>query len=431
MTILHENGRLRRGARWVVTLALGASPLLAACNTDNFLKVSAPTQIPAEGLENPGAAPLLVNGAAADFECAVGNFALVEGIISDEFADAQLGAAGYDYDRRTANMDPNGIYGTYNCEQNQMPGLYVGVATARWSADNALKAVQALPAGTANLDSLVAAAALYAGFDYGMLGMAFCEAAVDLSKAYSQAELFAMAEQKFTTAIEAATRANAAALKNAALVGRARMRLFQGNKSGADADAKLVPAGFTFVATASESKNRRYNRIFAATGKYGFYTVEAQSSALTTEGVADPRSAVQNTGIRGMDGSTIWDVKRYASLSTPLRVATWDEAQLIMAEAEGGTAAVTLINGLRDAYGLAHYSGATDAASITRLIIEERRKTLFAEGQRNYDFARFGQTLIPFNPAVGASFKDGSGTYGNTTCLPVPNSERFNNPNIG
>ena len=49
------------------------------------------------------------------------------------------------------------------------------------------------------------------------------------------------------------------------------------------------------------------------------------------------------------------------------------------------------------------------------------------QGLRNYDIQRFS---IPFNPTVGTSFPIKGGTYGNTTCLPLPDVERFNNPNI-
>ena len=74
------------------------------------------------------------------------------------------------------------------------------------------------------------------------------------------------------------------------------------------------------------------------------------------------------------------------------------------------------------------YTGATDAASIQSLIIDERRRVLFLEGFRNYDMQRFN---VPFSPAVGEPYPIKGGTYGNTRCLPLPDVERFNNPSIG
>jgi SusD family len=119
---------------------------------------------------------------------------------------------------------------------------------------------------------------------------------------------------------------------------------------------------------------------------------------------------------------------KYSSgFAAPIRVASYEEAQLILAEAQGGAQAVTIINALRTAAGLQGYTGPTDAASIQNLIIDERRRALFLEGFRNYDMQRFN---VPFNPAVGVAFPQKGGTYGNTRCLPLPDVERNNNPNI-
>ena len=85
------------------------------------------------------------------------------------------------------------------------------------------------------------------------------------------------------------------------------------------------------------------------------------------------------------------------------------------------------INALRDVYGLPHYTGATDADAVRALIIDERRRALFAEGFRNYDIQRFE---LPLVPAPGTDYPLKGGTYGNTTCLPLPDIERFNNPNV-
>jgi hypothetical protein len=168
--------------------------------------------------------------------------------------------------------------------------------------------------------------------------------------------------------------------------------------------------------------------IFASTQQFGFYTVESSDRALTTEGVADPRTIVTQVATRPADAkSTIFVAAKYPSYGASIPLAKYEEAQLVRAEALGGTQAVTIINGLRDAVGLPHYTGATDAASIRQLIINERQRALFLEGFRNYDIQRFN---IPQTPAVGTPYPLKGGNYGNTTCLPLPDVERFNNPNI-
>ena len=421
--------RGRPAGRWLLALAVAAAAL-AACNTDRLLDVNAPSRVPAEIFDRPDQAVLMVNSFVADFECAIGSFVVVEGIISDELADAQLGAAAWPYDRRDANTQPGGAYGVNSCTSNQTPGIYTPLSTARWSSETALKRLQGWSdAQVPNRQLLIATAALYNGFSYALMGMSMCSAAFDLGKPIDQKAMFAEAETRFTTAIDAATAVGSGAtdLLNAAYVGRARVRLFQGNLTGAAADAAKVPPGFAFYASAGSDDNRRYNRVYAAVNQFGFYTVESLSRNLTTGGVPDPRAAVVKTSTRPADAkSTIYAATKYTSDASPIPIARYEEAQLIRAEALGGSQAVTIVNALRAKYNLPPYTGPTDAASIRQLIIEERQRELFLEGFRNYDIQRFA---LPLNPAPGTPYPIKGGSYGNTTCLPLPDVERYNNPN--
>ncbi|MDF2771655.1 MAG: RagB/SusD protein [Geminicoccaceae bacterium] len=415
-----------------IAVVVGAAVAVAACSTDDLLEVETPANVPVGMIDDPANAGLMVNSAVADFECALGAMIAVQGIISDELADAQLGAAAWPYDRRDANTQTNGSYGTASCTSNQTPGIYSPLSTARWSTDHALTNLTTwTDAEVVNRQALIARAATYAGFSYTLMGMSFCSAAFDLGPEVQQADMFPLAEDRFTQAITAAQGAGpgSADMLNAAYVGRARVRLFLGNNAGAIADATLVPAGFVLNAANDATDNRLMNRIFQITEQGGFYTVEELSRNLTTEnGQVDPRSATSETETRPADArSTIWVADKYPSQGAPTPIASYTEAQLILAEAQGGAQAVATINALRAAVGLQPYSGATDAASIENLIIDERRRALFLEGFRNYDMQRFD---LPFNPPVGAPFPQKGGTYGNTRCLPLPDVERFNNPNI-
>ena len=438
----HGSGRRHGTGRWLVGGAVLALTLVA-CNTDRLLDAGAPDRVDASTLGSPGTANLLVNSAVGDFECAIGSAITVEAVISDELVDAQLGAAAWPYDRRDANTQTNGSYGVNGCTSNQTPGIYLPLSTARWSADNVLTKLNGwTDAQVQNRQALIARAALYAGLSYAMMGMSMCEAAFDLQPQINQAAMFAAAEARFSTAITAATAAGGAtgdSLKAAAYVGRARVRLFQGNKTGAAADAQQVPAGFEMYASAGSDDNRRYNRIYASTGQFGFYSVDTLVRNMKTEGVVDPRStSIAYPNTRPADGQTpIWGPAKYTSDASPIRIASWDEAQLILAETQGGAQAAATINALRDAYNAAHptgtqiphYTGATDAASIQNLIVSERQRALFVEGFRNYDMQRFN---IQFTgaEATGQPYPLKGGNYGNTTCLPLPDIERFNNPNV-
>jgi hypothetical protein len=64
-----------------------------------------------------------------------------------------------------------------------------------------------------------------------------------------------------------------------------------------------------------------------------------------------------------------------------------------------------------------------EAANIEATVLEERRRQLFSEGHRLGDMLR---NDIPF--PTGTNHK--GQTYGPTTCLPLPDQERLNNPNL-
>jgi hypothetical protein len=247
----------------------------------------------------------------------------------------------------------------------------------------------------------------------------------------NQKGMFALAELRFDSAL-AHVPAGGDSIKYAALVGRARVRLYQGNSAGALADAQQVPKGFVMNSSNDASALRNYNRIYTITAQYGFYSIPTWSQNLTTEnGEVDPRSAVTLTKTRSADNKNtpIYVPNKYAAGdAAPTPIARYEEAQLIMAEVEGGAQAVAIINAMRADVGLKPYTGAIDAASIQNLVISERQRVLFTEGQRNYDIERF---KIPFNPPVGTDFPTGGGQYGNTTCLPLPDIEKNNNPSLG
>ena len=195
-----------------------------------------------------------------------------------------------------------------------------------------------------------------------------------------------------------------------------------------------MPKGFVFNATMDAANSRRYSHVYNAIVQSTNTSVEPTSRALKTEqGEADPRAATVQLSGKASDQITDKFVPtKYNATSSalgwviPQPIARYDEAQLILAEAQGGTSAVTIINTLRAALSLKPYAGATDATSITALIASERQRALFVEGFRMFDVERFG---LPLTPAAGSAFRLG-GTYGNTVCMPLPDVERNNNPNI-
>jgi hypothetical protein len=102
-----------------------------------------------------------------------------------------------------------------------------------------------------------------------------------------------------------------------------------------------------------------------------------------------PRDPITLDGLTGDH-----DVIVYPSLSSPIYMIRNEELVLIRAEANIGfdnNAAVSDIDAIRTAHGLAPYSGGTDDASLTNEILKQRRYSLFCEGHRWIDMRRYGR----------------------------------------
>ena len=409
--------RTRVARATVVALAAGG---LAACGT--LLEVEAPSRILEQTLLQPSNATVLVSGAVADFECALGNFILSGGTLADEFADAQANAATWDIDRRT-NFPATSLYASGGCGGF---GVYTPLSIARFQADQVLRLLDKwTDAEVPGRAALQAQAAAYAGYSYVLMGEMFCSCAFDLGAELQPAGVFALAEERFTRVINAT--GAPADLRTMALVGRARARLNQGKRTEAAADAALVPAGFVFTAKTTAAAGRAENRIFRFNNTSGTVTVDTQFRAQQVTGVTDPRVNVTDAGRGGsMPSVRLWVQNKYTSLNDPIPIATGREATLIRAEVAGGAVAVQLINQLRTASNLPAFSSMV-ASEIDAQVRQERRRELFIEGHRLFDTIRFN---IPLIPANGAVFPNGGGTYGSNKCLPLPDVERLNNPTI-
>ena len=411
---------------------LATNLVLTACSTSDLLDVQVPNSVPDDIYNNPAFATLMVNSVIGDFECAFGSFVVAEGLLTDELHDSALNNGNWNMDRRD-NAFTSGFYGTNSC--TTVTGVYTPLSTARGEADAAIQRLSGWTvAQVPNIKTLEAQANLYSGFSYTALGMAMCQAAFDKGPLVNQLGMFALAEQRFTAAIAAAQAASLTNVLNAAYAGRARVRLYQHNTAGAIADAQLVPAGFVFNAAMDATNARRFNHIFTAISTSGALTVETTARALTTEtGQVDPRSATLRLNTAPADGlNQIWIPTKYnaatlaAGQAIPQPITRYAEAQLVLAEAQGGAAAVGIINTMRAAATLNPYTGPTDATSIKALIASERQRVLFLEGYRAFDVERLN---LPLVPAVGSPYLQG-GVYGGTVCFPLPDIEKNNNPNV-
>ncbi len=411
--------------------------LATACD---LLEVESATRVPESLLDDPANARLAVAGVVADFECAFDDYIVATGLIGDELEDVQGFNPPWDYDRR-GFTEFGGVFATGDCD-GQFPGVYQTLSTARYVADRALEVLPTFSAqDVIGRDSLIAIAGAYAGYSYLLLGEGMCSAAVDGGPEISSLGMFALAEDKFTDALGTAQAEGLDDLTNMMRVGRARARINQGDQVGALADAQQVSAGFVWNARYHAPEVRPSNRIWTTNLQLRFVSIEDDFRGLTFVGQPDPRTASVLQPNVGHDGqSPWWTQSKYPSQDSPIPIARYAEAQLIIAEVQLGQNAVDIINTFHVAAGLPDFApnDVNDDVEILGHVIEERRRELFLESQHLYDKIRFTayaqqngmspdqlNANLPFTPAAGTPFPHG-GTYGTMTCLPPPLVEKNN-----
>lgn len=430
-------GRPRRAtARAGVTLMLVAIlGSLAACDLDKLLNAGSPSRVPAVILETPGNAELMVNSAIADFECAAGAYFVVSGLIGEELKDGLQTADRYPYDQRILTpVDRR--YQAFACDAI---GTYLPIQTARASADRVQRYLETWTDAQVtpfNRTSGIVMMALLGGYSRIYLGEGFCSAAISsvfgdeviYGGEISRDSVFKQAVTKFTQAINASTAADSLR-RRAALLGRARAFLNLRQFAQARTDAALIPAGFVFNGSASATNSRRENRMWAQNNA----NTDATMVDTLYVNRNDPRIPVRRDVGQTVTGVPRWRQTKFATAAAPIPIARYEEAQLIIAEAElelgNLVPAVAALNVVR-ARGNRGPLVSADPATIRAEIIEERRRELFLEGHHLGDVVRHN---IQLSPAAGTPYH-GSGTYGprtgSTACMPLPNNERLNNPNV-
>jgi hypothetical protein len=301
---------------------------------------------------------------------------------------------------------------------------------ARFLAEDYTRRVEGFPDALvpAKADKLAQLAA-YAGYSNALLGEGMCSMTVDFGPRMTRAQVFSRAEDWFTKAITLARSATDQVLGNSiksmAFVGRARVRMDLGNGAGAATDADSVPANYVRVAEYSSATTRRNNKFWAVSINGNDLTVTEAYRGLTVGSppVADTRVRAVFANRQGTDGYTDqWNQQKYPANNSTIALASWREAQLIIAEVRGGAAAITALNAVRTSLSLPPLTAA-EQADLPATVVEERRRTLFSEGQRIGDMLRLG---IPFPSGTNKKGQN----YGTVTCVPLPDIETVNNPNL-
>ena len=394
-----------------------------ACDFDRLLRVDTPSRLPEENFLQPANAALISSSAVADYECALGAYQVAGGLAAGEFVETTQTASRWSFDRRNI-LPVDAHYSTFGCATI---GVYTPINTARYTNDQAVRALDGwTDAQVPNRARMIALNSALAGFSLILLGEGFCDGSINVGPMLTSQQLFDSAEVRFNRAIEVATPltdATGQSILNLARVGRARARINKGDKAGAAADAQLVPVGFVYNATADINDGRRNNRVFQQNNQSFSVTV-----APAYRNLNDPRVVVTNANRLSSDQvNPLFLQGKFTSLTAPFPIATGVEAQLILAEAQGGAQGAATLSTLRGRSGVGLPAlTAEQTANFTATLVEERRRELFVQGNRYFDVRRFNLTQ---EPATGTQYPK-AGFYGDQRCWPLPDAERLANPNI-
>ncbi len=355
------------------------------------------------------------------------------GLFGDEFANSGTAPSIQNYDRRDVAPDQvgggvargTGIGGSFY--GNLQQAVVESVDGRDRIKNGDFEEIQA--PGTDSPE--YARLSMYTGFARTWIADLFCTAAFGgHGPELTASEVYAMAEKDFGEAIGASGAESA--VKQAALVGRARVRLILGDDQGALADAQAVDPAFELLATYSTNTIEEENRIWYRVWDFSNWSVGPAFRDLTVDntGNPDPRVALVKNPKPAFDAlQDLYAPLKVPGANSPLRIATGDEAQYIVAEIQGGQQAVDIINAVRAQHGIT--TQWTPAGSgpneIRDKVIDERKRTLFLDGVRMGDLRRYidKYNLDFFPTSTPQGFPMGS-----ETCLPLPDVERSNNPDI-
>lgn len=405
----------------VTLLAVAIVGFTAGC--DSLLDVDdSIDEVGEEGIRGEGAFQARLVGAQSDFADAFGDAVVWGGLFTDE-----LIWGGSTRERQLVDLRQATSSNTFVGNSLWTP-LQIAAKSSKDLANDIAEGVFPEQAPEGGDSDAHARASLVAGYARTLLGDLFCTTAFDNSgPELSSLETYEAAADFFTRAIEAGEASSD--IKTAARVGRARVRLEMGDENGALADAETVDEGFEFLVEYSAGSAREENDVFGITWSVELWSVgpRYRNMVIDETEVQDPRVEVFDTGGRSFNGAVEqWNPVKHDSRGSPIRLASWFEAQYIKAEILGGDEARDIINDIRQRQGIDvefDPDGEASEAEIREKLLDERSRTLFLEGSRTADLRRFLRKFEIDRFPSGPEF-------GDRTCLALPDDERMNNPGI-
>ena len=288
--------------------------------------------------------------------------------------------------------------------------------------------------------ALMATVRTYGAYPYTFFGETYCSIAFDGGPEVTPAASLAIAEQRFTEAISLAQASGNTDILSMAQVGLARTEMDLKNWDKAAQFASQVPVDYVKLADRGTENSRRWNKIDYFATILGAFVVSCYyRNAYTTNlppdpcaGIPllqDPRVLVRDTNHGAFNPFTdLWITTKYPAESSPIRLASYREAQLILAEAKAQqgdvVGALAILNARREEVGLAAVTAGSQAEAVAAVVEERRRELSFEGGHRLNDLLRYH---LPWKGANGSTqhFNPFSARpYGALTCWPLPTKER-------
>lgn len=284
----------------------------------------------------------------------------------------------------------------------------------------------------------------------------------DLGVTISQTDAFKLALSSFDSALAVATSALssdtiATRVRYSAQVGRGRVLLNLARQPEALTAVAGIPANFSFNLTWPGTQGKEDNLIWGLATSARRYTVQDSAdrqggripNAMPFVSAKDPRvPTTQNstnaaTPKFGFDGGTPYDGQLvFPAFNSPVPVASYVDAQLILAEAQlaaNDPTWLTTLNKLRAGptnigaitiTGMAPLADPGNQSARIDLLFRERAFWTFGRGQRLGDLRReirvYGKTALQVFPGEGGINPRKNAAYGPDVNLPVPQAERNN-----
>lgn len=428
----------RRAAALLLTCAMIAG---AACS--DFLVAENPGAIEEPDVNSEAYVNLIANGPQYAFQLAWDDVTYWNGQLADEIYNREVFIEEGQIDRRELYQEMTYITAF----------MYNPLQHARFVGDDATERLKLILGDTATRDVRVARSLAYAGYAYVGLGEMMCTTPINLGVPKTSAEIMQDAIDRFDEAIQIATDAktylqslpspdaNALAatdsIRYLALVGAARASLNRNELAEASTYAAQVPAGFVYnLWYTTQVANRVYNRLQQGSSgnllnsPFDAMQTDPRVPRLINSGATNgkPLSPSAYTTYNGQVGNA----GGLFAVTMGVRLASGLEAQYIVAEAAGPTAATSaFVDARRAVGGQAALNLAAGDPQIMTELRDQRRRDFYLDNHRLGDLRRYKEFYGIDGFPTGPYPTSTSGqTYGSSECWPLPTSELNDNPNI-